>query len=125
MATPGHKSINALSKHGKHVFLDSLCFIMSTGWIISFVVAVVAICAGLAAFGFRGRITTVGIDLGTTFSVVGINKNGKIIIIEDDVGHKIFPSVVSYQDNGDILTAYEALPYVVVSDNIGSNIRDK
>jgi hypothetical protein len=85
---------------------------MSSTWIITFVVGVVAICAGLAALGFRGRITTVGIDLGTTFSVVGINKNGKIIIIEDNVGHRIFPSVVSYKDNGDILAAYEALPHV-------------
>jgi molecular chaperone DnaK (HSP70) len=42
----------------------------------------------------------VGIDLGTTFSVVGINKNGKVIIIEDKQGRKIFPSVVSYLDNG-------------------------
>lgn len=85
---------------------------MSATWVISFIVGVVAICAGLAALGFRGRITTIGVDLGTTFSVVGINKNGKIIIIEDDAGHKIFPSVVSYQDNGNILTAYDALPYV-------------
>jgi len=85
---------------------------MSATWIISFIIAVVAICAGLAALGFRGRITTIGVDLGTTFSVVGINKNGKVIIIEDATGHKIFPSVVSYQDNGDILTAYDALPYV-------------
>ena len=85
---------------------------MSATWIISFIIAVVAICAGLAALGFRGRITTIGVDLGTTFSVVGINKNGKVIIIEDAAGHKIFPSVVSYQDNGEILTAYDALPYV-------------
>lgn len=42
----------------------------------------------------------VGIDLGTTFSVVGVNKNGKVIIIEDKAGHKIFPSIVSYLDNG-------------------------
>eukprot|EP01035_Chromulina_nebulosa_P043405 gene43405-58788_t len=85
---------------------------MSATWIISFIIAVVAICAGLAALGFRGRITTIGVDLGTTFSVVGINKNGKVIIIEDATGHKIFPSVVSYQDNGEILTAYDALPYL-------------
>ena len=82
----------------------------STGWIISLVVLVVAICAGLAALGFRGRISTVGIDLGTTFSVVGINKNGKVIIIEDDQGHRIFPSVVSFMDGGEILAAYQALP---------------
>lgn len=42
----------------------------------------------------------IGVDLGTTFSVVGINKNGKVIIIEDKHKHRIFPSVVSYLDNG-------------------------
>lgn len=83
---------------------------MEASWLVSFVVIIVAACAGLAMMGFRGRITTVGIDLGTTFSVVGINKQGKIIIIEDKLGHKIFPSVVSYRDNGEILVAYEALP---------------
>lgn len=31
-------------------------------------------CAALAATGFRGRQTVVGIDLGTTFSVVGVNE---------------------------------------------------
>jgi molecular chaperone DnaK (HSP70) len=78
--------------------------------LISLVVLVVAICAGLAALGFRGRISTVGVDLGTTFSVVGINNNGKIIIVEDKLGNKIFPSVVSFKDGGEILTAYAALP---------------
>lgn len=82
---------------------------MEGGWILSLVMVVVAVCAGLAALGFRGRITTVGIDLGTTFSVVGINKNGQVIIIEDKLGHRIFPSIVSYQDNGEILVAYDAI----------------
>jgi molecular chaperone DnaK (HSP70) len=40
------------------------------------------------------------VDLGTTFSVVGFNKDGKVIIVEDKAGHKIFPSIVSYLDNG-------------------------
>ena len=79
-------------------------------WIISFIVAVVAICAGMAFMGFKGRITTVGVDLGTTFSVVGINVNGKVVIVEDKLGRKIFPSIISYGDNGNILAAYDAIP---------------
>lgn len=42
----------------------------------------------------------VGIDLGTTFSVVGFSKDGKVVIVQDKAGHKIFPSIVSYLNNG-------------------------
>ena len=42
----------------------------------------------------------VGIDLGTTFSVVGVSVGGKVKIVEDKLGHRIFPSVVTYLDNG-------------------------
>ena len=45
-------------------------------------------------------VIAIGVDLGTTFSVVGINKHGKVIIVEDKQKHKIFPSVVSFLDNG-------------------------
>lgn len=55
------------------------------------------------------RHTAVGIDLGTTFSVVGFNQNGKVEIVTDAAGHRIFPSVVTYTDSGEILVAYEAL----------------
>jgi molecular chaperone DnaK (HSP70) len=85
---------------------------MSHGWILTLITAVVAVCAIMAAFGFRGRVTTVGIDLGTTFSVVGVKVNGKTVIVTDDEGHQIFPSVVTYMDNGDILAAYQAMPYM-------------
>lgn len=67
---------------------------------MSAVMVVVAICAGLAMIGFRGRVSTVGVDLGTTFSVIGVSINGKVNIIPDQQGRVIFPSVVSYQGNG-------------------------
>jgi hypothetical protein len=31
---------------------------MSVGWILTFVAVAVAICAGLAALGFKGRISS-------------------------------------------------------------------
>ena len=53
--------------------------------------------------------------MGTTFSVVGINYgNGKVVIVEDKKSkERIFPSIVSYHDNGDISVGYDALPYLV------------
>jgi molecular chaperone DnaK (HSP70) len=42
----------------------------------------------------------VGIDLGTTFSVVGLYQNGKVEIVRDKLGRNIFPSIVSYGDGG-------------------------
>lgn len=55
-----------------------------------------------------------GIDLGTTFSVVGINYgNGKVVIVEDKKSkQRIFPSIVSYHENGDIFVGYDAMPYL-------------
>jgi molecular chaperone DnaK (HSP70) len=44
-------------------------------------------------------LLAIGVDLGTTFSVVGININKKVTMIEDDAG-VLFPSVVSYLDTG-------------------------
>ncbi len=62
-------------------------------------------------------IAAIGVDLGTTFSVVGINKNGKVIIIEDKFGHKIFPSVVSYKDNGGMSSTSKQIQHInFVSD---------
>ena len=57
-------------------------------------------------------ILAIGVDLGTTFSVVGVNINGKVQIISDSERHVIFPSVVSYQANGEILAGYKALPFL-------------
>ncbi len=55
------------------------------------------------------RRIAVGIDLGTTHSLVGAVRNGVAECLPDDQGRVLLPSVVRYLDNGGRQIGYDAI----------------
>jgi molecular chaperone HscA len=56
----------------------------------------------------RPRRPAVGIDLGTTNSLVATVRNGVAVVLNDRDGHALLPSIVRYLPDGRVETGYEA-----------------
>jgi Fe-S protein assembly chaperone HscA len=52
--------------------------------------------------------TIVGIDLGTTFSLAAYMDRGKPVVVRDDRGVALVPSVISFHDDGSVLVGSAA-----------------
>ncbi len=73
--------------------------------------ALVVLCATFAALGFKGRNSVVGIDLGTTYSVIGVKhpQTGNVHIISDpESDSPLIPSVVAYLEGGEVIVGEKA-----------------
>ena len=46
--------------------------------------------------------TIVGIDLGTTFSLAAYVQDGRPVVVRDDKGAALVPSVISFHDDGSV-----------------------
>ena len=58
--------------------------------------------------------TVIGIDLGTTFSCVGVFQKGKVDIIANEVGNRITPSIVSFNE-GQRFVGDSAVPQLITN----------
>src|SRR5213595_3766748 len=52
--------------------------------------------------------TVIGIDLGTTFSLAAYMDKGKPVVVRDENGVALVPSVLSFHDDGTVLVGSEA-----------------
>src|SRR2546430_1711189 len=50
----------------------------------------------------------VGIDLGTTFSLAAYMRDGQPVVVRDDAGTALVPSVISFHDDGSVLVGTAA-----------------
>jgi len=99
---------------------------------ISSILALALCASSVQAADVTG--TVIGIDLGTTYSCVGVMQKGKVEILTNDQGNRITPSYVGWDENGERLvgdaaknqaTLYPEQTVFDVKRLIGRMFRDK
>ena len=65
---------------------------------------------GLSAAPHEHRLA-VGIDLGTTNSLAATVKSGEPVVLADEAGRQVLPSVVRYLKDGSVETGWDALAH--------------
>ena len=85
---------------------------MSSAMLYTLGIGVVAVCAGMAMSGYRGRTVIVGIDLGTSYSVVAYQDQytgkSRVVPCADNSSQFTTPSVVSYLPGGEVVVGRAA-----------------
>uniref|UniRef100_A0A7S2S0H3 Uncharacterized protein n=1 Tax=Mucochytrium quahogii TaxID=96639 RepID=A0A7S2S0H3_9STRA len=100
-----------------------------------FLAATALACVGVANAEEEAAVSNViGIDLGTTYSCVGVFQNGRVEILANDQGNRITPSYVSWTPQGERLIGDAAKNQAAINPEntvfdvkrlIGRNYNDK
>uniref|UniRef100_A0A7S2H244 Uncharacterized protein n=1 Tax=Octactis speculum TaxID=3111310 RepID=A0A7S2H244_9STRA len=86
-------------------------------WLPSAAVAFTAGCAILAVNGYKGRPDVVGIDLGTTYSVIALKTEYGVKVLRDEANRSLVPSMVHFGSGGAIHVGYAAESFLETEPN--------